>query len=1303
MVILFGVGKKISAGKWLAILFVIVLVFHIFPMASADSWPMFLYNPEHTGNTTSAGSNYNYTIWSKPLVGGNGYSSPAVANGRVFVNRGGAGVLYCLYENNGTEIWNQNIGSDGQRSSTPAVAEGKVYVVGSQLYCFYENNGTELWSKSLSGGGVGTSSPTVTDGKVFVNTQTLYCFYADNGTEIWSKQVDGSQYSSTPAVANQKVFVNAEKLYCFYVNNGTEVWNVTGGGFGNSPTVANGKVYFNPSQLRCLYENNGTEIWNKPAAGDAYSSPAVTNGRIYVHTNDRVKCYYENNGTNIWSVLVEEGRGCSSPAVSADGKVFVIGWNGNDGGVTYCLNGSSGAVMWKYITGGAGYSSCAIANDKVFVNDGTVYCFGPPPYTADYILIRDGYGGGGINLCDPLNYPSYPVGLTTTFYGAFYNYSAPGDGFVFDVPVISSWVSNETDIVDVTTPGSFSTISCSFTNSGIVTIILNDGEGHENTTQVTVLDPTVDYIQIRDAPGGGGLDLCNSLNYPTYPVGTSTTYYGAAYNSTTGYIGDVNRSSIWDSSDPTIINVSSPGPMSSISSNATKWGTITITLDNGDGNTNTTLVTVLDPTVDYIIIMTGPGGTGSWIDDLTFMFGSSTTFYAVGYNDSAGFVEDVDAMWSSDNPIVGNVNPGPSNSTTFFATNNGTCNITADYGGYSNTTGVLTVFNYTVDYIIIRDSPNGGGQWIGNKNFNVGESATFYAAVYNISAPGDGYIGDFEVTWECSDTQVASVTSPASSTLFNTQFIGGECVVTARYGPFISNATGILTVLTSELDFIVITDTPNGNERINVILDVGESITIFASGYNNTGPTYIGLVEINWTQSPTSIGTFSRIQGNSTIFTAGMMGGTTTITAIGSDPYFSDNFVIDINEPEVDYIQIRDAANGRGNIVTSNTFNVYDEAQFYAAAYNLTSDYLYDVPVMWSSSDQNIGEVDPAGIWTNFSALRVDVDGACIVTALYSGNISDSTELLTVFAPRVDYIQIRDAPQGEGNITTTVDFLIGENLNLQYFCAAYNSSVLYLGDRSAKWTISNVTGTLSPENGISTNFTPTTTGLTVITANLTGVINSTGTINVYTDIIFDPIPKGLIVELGEEEGSLRLTWDPYIDPNLRGYNIYRSTDNSSGYELVNTQGPVIRTTFLDTGLVPDTTYYYAITWVDNSDNESPPSDTANNTPVAEEEEEDEFPILWLIILIFIIIELFIIVFFLYKRRKKPKVMTFEPTGIEEESLVDEKGEHPKDEDGLQSKENDEPMPNEEDKLPFEGEMVTGTVHLALGTNPPFEE
>ncbi len=102
------------------------------------------------------------------------------------------------------------------------------------------------------------------------------------------------------------------------------------------------------------------------------------------------------------------------------------------------------------------------------------------------------------------------------------------------------------------------------------------------------------------------------------------------------------------------------------------------------------------PTLDYIIIRTAPDGGGSWVGDSSYLLGDIDTFYAAGYNDSFGWIEDVPALWFSDNPSIGNVAPGPSNSTIFNALNHGTCNITADYVGFLNSTGLLTVFNYAI-------------------------------------------------------------------------------------------------------------------------------------------------------------------------------------------------------------------------------------------------------------------------------------------------------------------------------------------------------------------------------------------------------------------------------------------------------------------------------------------------------------------------------------------------------------------------------------------------------------------------------
>lgn len=142
------VGKNIETTKRILAIIIVLIIFTQYPNAISDSWPSFLHDPEHTGNSTSSGPSTNTTFWTVASIGGNAYSSPSVANGRVFINRGGAGTLYCLYERNGTEIWTASIGNDGSRSSTPAVYQGKVYVIGTRLYCFYPISALARWTRS---------------------------------------------------------------------------------------------------------------------------------------------------------------------------------------------------------------------------------------------------------------------------------------------------------------------------------------------------------------------------------------------------------------------------------------------------------------------------------------------------------------------------------------------------------------------------------------------------------------------------------------------------------------------------------------------------------------------------------------------------------------------------------------------------------------------------------------------------------------------------------------------------------------------------------------------------------------------------------------------------------------------------------------------------------------------------------------------------------------------------------------------------------------------------------------------------
>ncbi len=88
-------------------------------------------------------------------------------------------------------------------------------------------------------------------------------------------------------------------------------------------------------------------------------------------------------------------------------------------------------------------------------------------------------------------------------------------------------------------------------------------------------------------------------------------------------------------------------------------------------------------------------------------------------------------------------------------------------------------------------------------------------------------------------------------------------------------------------------------------------------------------------------------------------------------------------------------------------------------------------------------------------------------------------------------------------------------------------------------------------------------------------------------------PTGLNATSGT--GSVSLTWAANTESDLASYSIYRSTNATSGFsQVANTTA----TSFNDSGLTAGTTYYYQITALDSSNNESAASNTVNGTPSA---------------------------------------------------------------------------------------------------------
>jgi outer membrane protein assembly factor BamB/pimeloyl-ACP methyl ester carboxylesterase len=345
---------------------------------TGSAWSMFRNDLQHTGYSASPAPSTNQTLWTY-TVGGYIASSPAIANGKVYVGSYDY-KFYCLDAATGAHIWNFTTG--GIVGSSPTVADSRVYVGSDDdnIYCLDAASGALLWNYTTGGDVV--SCPAVSGGLVYVGSKSdlLYCLNASNGAYMWSYMTSGDVLSS-PAIADGRVYVGSydNKVYCLNALTGAHIWNYTTGGWvWSSPAVADGKVYVgsNDTKVYALNALTGALVWNYATGAEVISSPAVADGKVYVGSFDnKVYCLNALTGAHIWNYTTGNDV-FASPAV-ADGKVYIS----SIGHVVYCLNAADGASIWSYTTGSDVYSSPAVANGVVYVGsvDRKVYAFSASP------------------------------------------------------------------------------------------------------------------------------------------------------------------------------------------------------------------------------------------------------------------------------------------------------------------------------------------------------------------------------------------------------------------------------------------------------------------------------------------------------------------------------------------------------------------------------------------------------------------------------------------------------------------------------------------------------------------------------------------------------------------------------------------------------------------------------------------------------------------------------------------------------------------------------------------------------------
>ena len=205
--------------------------FAIAQQTSGD-WPMFRANLSHNGLGEGSPVLTPTLLW-KFNTGGGVYSSAAVVNGVVYVGSTDQ-YFYALNAADGKQKWNYstpNSTSPGVFSSA-AVLNGVVYVGGgSVVYAFNASTGAVLWQYSNGGTQPIMSSPAVADGIVFIGSSDtprggyITALNASTGALVWSYNAMGAAASS-PAVVNGVVYVgNPPSLYAFNATTGAVLSN----------------------------------------------------------------------------------------------------------------------------------------------------------------------------------------------------------------------------------------------------------------------------------------------------------------------------------------------------------------------------------------------------------------------------------------------------------------------------------------------------------------------------------------------------------------------------------------------------------------------------------------------------------------------------------------------------------------------------------------------------------------------------------------------------------------------------------------------------------------------------------------------------------------------------------------------------------------------------------------------------------------------------------------------------------------------------------------------------------------------
>lgn len=248
------------------------------------------------------------------------------------------------------------------------------------------------------------------DGKIKWRHSVIKSFMIDDYRVLTDQIAGGAYYESKPTAAQGKVFIGTPSGFVYAVDaeTGEEKWKFeVGGAISGAPVIDGNKVYIGTEggeeDFYCLDVNTGNLIW-KQLVSWVWGSANVSDGLVYVPGVDGyVYCLEGETGAIVWRYRTERST-CSEPLIIGE-HVYFGSWDH----YLYKFNKKTGEYIWKYqLSGGSDSGSPISGEGKIFlpVGGGTFRCLNPetktvewtPQLTGKMYNVTPGYHDGNVFL-----------------------------------------------------------------------------------------------------------------------------------------------------------------------------------------------------------------------------------------------------------------------------------------------------------------------------------------------------------------------------------------------------------------------------------------------------------------------------------------------------------------------------------------------------------------------------------------------------------------------------------------------------------------------------------------------------------------------------------------------------------------------------------------------------------------------------------------------------------------------------------------------------------------------------------------